>query len=76
MIKAKATFLEDHKMPKSYWRQILSEWVGARDADIFDRAYLEKETYEQIAAEFALTERQIKNICQDIEKRIVEIHCM
>ena len=73
MRTAKQTFLEDHGKPKSFWREILKEWFPERDAEIFDRAFLENVPYEQVAVEFGLQPRQCKKIALSIEKRIEKI---
>lgn len=73
MRKAKQTFLEDHGKPKAFWRAILKEWFSERNAEIFDRAFLENVPYEQVAVEFGLSVRQVKTISEKIEKRIVQI---
>ena len=73
MRKAKQTFLEDHGKPKSFWREILKEWFPERNAEIFERSFLENVPYEQVAVEFGLSVRQVKTISEKIEKRIVQI---
>lgn len=70
----KRGFIEKHGMPKSYWRKLLSEWVSETNADIFDRAYLEEVSYEQVAVEFDKTPRQIINIAQKTEKIVLAVH--
>lgn len=51
----------------------MREWFPERDAEIFDRAFLENVPYEQVAVEFGLQPRQCKKIALNIEKRIEQI---
>ena len=51
----------------------MKEWFPERNAEVFDRAFLENVPYEQVAVEFGLSVRQVKTISEKIEKRIVQI---
>ena len=59
------------ELSRSQWELLIDEWVfSERDRAILKRRLLDGITYERIAEEFELTDRQIKNIVYKQQKRL------
>ena len=55
--------LEDYNLSRSKWLEIFNEWIFDSKAKyILERKLLDNETYENIAEEVEMSERQVKNI--------------
>ena len=55
--------LEDYNLSRSTWLEIFNEWIFDSKAKyILERKLLDNETYENIAEEVEMSERQVKNI--------------
>lgn len=69
----KRGFIEQHPFTRSEWESILLQRISnERDRDIFERAYLDGVPYEQVAAEFDMSVRQVKEIAKRIEKELLK----
>lgn len=63
--------LEEYDLPRSEWLRIFNEWIFDSKAKyILERILLDNETYENIADEVELSERQVKNI---VSKNITKL---
>lgn len=63
--------LESYNRPVSEWNKLIDEWVfSERDRRILKRRLLDGLTYEQLAAEFDMSVRQIKNIVYRNQKSL------
>ena len=64
--------IDEYDIPRSKWIEIINEWVfDERDRKILIRKLLDGVTYEALAEEVDMSERQIKNIvAKHIEKII------
>lgn len=55
--------LEDYDLPRSKWIEIFNEWILDEKARyIMERKLLDNVTFEDLADEVELSERQVKNI--------------
>ena len=55
--------LEDYDLPRSKWVEIFSEWILDEKARyIMERKLLDNVTFEALAEEVEMSERQVKNI--------------
>ena len=53
----------DYDIPRSEYEKLIDEWIfSERDRKILKRRLLDGITYENLAEEFDLSTRQIKNI--------------
>lgn len=69
----KRGFIEQHPFTRSEWESTLLQRISnERDRDIFERAYLDGVPYEQVAAEFDMSVRQVKEIAKRIEKELLK----
>lgn len=69
----KRGFIERHGLARSEWEYILYQRISnERDRDIFERAYLDGVPYEQVAVEFDMSVRRVKEIAQHIEKELIK----
>ena len=72
----KRGYIERSGLSRSEILYIIHQRVSnERDRDVFDRAYLNDVPYEQVAAEYDLSVRRVKEICQRIEKEIEKRIC-
>lgn len=72
----KRGFIERHGLARSEWLYIINQRISnERDREIFERAYLDDVPYEQVAAEFDMSVRRVKEIAQRIEKELVKRIC-
>lgn len=59
-------------MCRSEWEKLIDEWIfNERDRQIMKRRFLDGITYEKLADEFQLSDRQVKNICKKGMQRLV-----
>lgn len=62
---------EDTGLSRSQIEDLIEEWIfSERDRKILERRLLDGVTFDQLAAEFDLTARQIKNIVYKCEDRL------
>lgn len=62
---------EDTGLSRSQIEDLIEEWIfSERDRKILERRLLDGVTFDQLAAEFDLTARQIKNIVYKSEDRL------
>lgn len=55
------------------WEQLIDDWIfSERDRSILKRRQLDGVTYEALAEEFDLTDRQIKNIVYKCMDKLVK----
>ena len=60
------------EMCRSEWEKMIDEWIfKERDRQIMKRRFLDGITYEKLAEEFQMSDRQIKNICKKCMQRLV-----
>lgn len=72
----KRGFIERHGLARSEWLYIIQQRISnERDREIFERAYLDDVPYEQVAVEFDMSVRRVKEIAQKIEKELVKRIC-
>lgn len=72
----KRGFIEKHGLARSEWQYIIYQRISnERDREIFERAYLDDVPYEQVAVEFDMSVRRVKEIAQKIEKELVKRIC-
>ena len=64
--------IDEYALPRSKWIEIINEWVfDERDRQILIRKLLDGVSFERLAEEVDMSERQIKNIVyKHIEKII------
>lgn len=64
--------IDEYDLPRSKWIEIINEWVfDERDRQILIRKLLDGVSFERLAEEVDMSERQIKNIVyKHIEKII------
>lgn len=75
-IIAKRNFIEKHGLTRSEWEYIIHQRISSeRDRDIFERAYLDGVSYEQVAVEFDMSVRRVKTIAQNVEKELIKRLC-
>lgn len=68
----KRGFIERYGLARSEWEYILYQRISnERDRDIFERAYLDGVPYEQVAVEFDMSVRRVKEIAKHIEKELI-----
>lgn len=66
-------FIERHGLSKSEWLYIISQRISnERDREIFERSYLDDVPYEQVATEFDMSVRRVKEISKRIEKELLK----
>lgn len=54
---------EKNDIPRSEWNHLIDEWIfSERDRNILKRRLLDGLTFQQLADEFDMSVRQIKNI--------------
>lgn len=69
----KRGFIENTGLARSELQYILHQRISnERDRDVFERAYLDDVPYEQVAVEFDLSVRRVKEISHRIEKEITK----
>lgn len=69
----KRGFIEKHGLARSEWLYIISQRISnERDREIFERAYLDDVPYEQVAVEFDMSVRRVKEIAKRIEKELLK----
>lgn len=69
----KRGFIERYGLTRSEWLYIIRQRISnERDREIFERAYLDDVPYEQVAVEFDMSVRRVKEIAQRIEKELLK----
>lgn len=72
----KRGFIERYGLTRSEWLHIIRQRISnERDREIFERAYLDDVPYEQVAVEFDMSVRRVKEIAQRIEKELIKRIC-
>ncbi len=65
--------LDEYDLPRSKWVETINEWVfDERDRQILIRKLLDGISYERLAEEVDMSERQIKNIVYKHIEKIVK----
>lgn len=63
MADRKVSGVENADLPRSDWERLIDEWIfNERDRRLLSRRLLDGITFERLAEEFDLSERQVKNI--------------
>ena len=63
--------MEKYHLSNSHWLELINEWVHSeRDRYILKRKLIDKHTFEDIAEEVGMSDRQIKTI---VTKNFAEI---
>lgn len=63
--------MQKYKLSRDQWILLIDEWVlSERDRYILKRKLIDKHTFEEIAEELEMSDRQIKNI---VTKHFAEI---
>lgn len=58
-------------LSRSDWERLIDEWIfNERDRQILKRRLLDGLTYDQLAEEFPLSVRQLKNIVYRCQERL------
>ena len=69
----KRGFIEKHGLARSEWLYIINQRISnERDREIFERAYLDDVPYEQVAVEFDMSVRRVKEIAKRIENELLK----
>lgn len=72
----KRCFIEHTRLTRSELEYILHQRISnERDREIFERTHLEDVSYEQVAVEFDMSVRRIKEISRRIEKELLKRIC-
>lgn len=59
--------IEETGIDRYQWIEMLRTWISSeRDREIFERRYLDSVPAEQVAVEFGLSERRIKQISKEM----------
>lgn len=65
--------LEEYELPRSKWVEIFNEWILDENARyIMERKLLDNITYEALAEEVEMSERQVKNIVYKYIGKIIK----
>ena len=59
--------IEETGIDRYQWIEMLRTWISSeRDREIFERRYLDSVPAEQVAVEFGLSDRRIKQISKEM----------
>lgn len=59
--------IEETGIDRYKWIELARRWISSeRDREIFERRYLDSVPAEQVAVEFGLSDRRIKDISKDV----------
>ena len=59
--------IEETGIDRYQWIEMLRTWISSeRDREIFERRYLDSVPVEQVAVEFGLSERRIRQISKEM----------
>ena len=59
--------IEETGIDRYQWIELARRWISSeRDREIFERRYLDSVPTEQVAVEFGLSDRRIKDISKDV----------
>lgn len=72
----KRGYIERVGLSRSELRYYLDQRISnERDRDIFERAYLDDVPYEQVAVEFDMSVRRVKEISKRVERELEKRIC-
>ncbi len=65
--------LDEYDLPRSRWVEIINEWVfDERDRHILIRKLLDGVSFERLAEEVDMSDRQVKNIVYKHLQKIIK----
>ena len=63
--------IDAENIPRSEWERLIDEWIfSERDRAMVKRRLLDGLTFEKLAEEFDISDRQAKNIIKKCQQRL------
>lgn len=63
--------IEEYNLPREYWEKLIDSWIfNERDRNLLKRRLLDGIKYEDLAEEFDMSVRQVKNVVYQSQSKL------
>lgn len=63
--------IEEYNLPREYWEKLIDSWIfNERDRKLLKRRLLDGIKYEDLAEEFDMSVRQVKNVVYQSQSKL------